>query len=48
MPEPNDDRIAPMAGESAATGGHHVRQLLVASLIGAILVMIAIATLTLH
>ena len=48
MPERNDDRIAPMTAESAATGGHHVRQVLVASLIGAIVVMIAIATLTLH
>lgn len=48
MLQRHDDRIAPMAGESAATGGHHVRQVLVASLIGAILVMIAFATLTLH
>lgn len=48
MPERNDDRIAPIAAESAVTGGHHVRQVLVASLIGAILVLIAFATLTLH
>jgi hypothetical protein len=48
MPERNDDPIAPKARESTATGGHQVRQLLVASLIGAIVVMIAIATLTLH
>jgi len=48
MLERNDDRIAPIAGDAAAAGGHHVRQVLVASLIGAILVMIAFATLTLH
>ena len=48
MPERNDDPIAPMTAESAATGGHQARQLLVASLIGAIVALIAIATLTLH
>jgi predicted secreted protein len=48
MPERHADRIAPTTEESAATGGHHVRQVLVASLIGAILVMIAIATVSFH
>ena len=48
MPESDKGRIVTRAEESAATGGHHVRQVLVASLIGAILVMIAIATVSFH
>jgi hypothetical protein len=48
MPERNDDRIVSKTEESALTGEHHARQVLVASLIGAILVMIAIATVSFH
>ncbi len=48
MPESDNDRIVTRAEEAAATGGHRVRQVLVASLIGAILVMIAIATVSFH
>ena len=48
MPKRNDDRIAPKAEEPAGTSGHHVRQVLVASLIGAILVMIGIAAVSFH
>jgi hypothetical protein len=48
MPERNDDPIAPTTAESAATDGYQARRLLMASLIGAIVALIAIATLTLH
>ena len=49
MPERNDNRLVSRTDEAAGSGGgDHVRQILVAGLIGAILVMIVIATVSFH
>ncbi len=48
MPESDDERIVSRNEEPAGFGAHHVRQMLVASLIGAIMVMIVMATVSFH
>jgi hypothetical protein len=48
MPKRHADRIVSRTEESAATGAHYAHQVLVASLIGAILVLIAIAMVSFH
>jgi hypothetical protein len=49
MLESDDDRIMQTTSEArAGAGGHNVRGVLVASLVGAILLMIVIAAFTFH